>query len=43
MILGVEKTNVGDIVTDEVIDDEVVVIGGICSLGEFEICSIFFP
>ena len=42
VIPGVEKTRVGNIVADGFIDDEAVVTGRICSLGEFEVCSIFF-
>ena len=41
MIPGVDKTSVGDIVADRFIDDEEVVTSGICTLGEFEVCSIF--
>ena len=42
MIRCVDKTSVGDIVAEGVIADEAVVTERICSLGEFEICSIFF-
>ena len=42
VIPGVDKTSVRNIVSDGVIDDEAIVTGEICSLGEFEICSIFF-
>ena len=42
MIPGVDKARVGLMVADGFIDDEAVVTGGIFSLGEFEVCSIFF-